>query len=183
MSITGSWNKHFNGHNTVHYTGGFTLIELTMVILLFGLLVSFTIPRLESSILTDDLKKASRKIVGTINELRNTALRNHRDYYLKLDLESGRLWIDSPSMSEEERTIAREQSSPLPETVHFIDIWFKEGGKKSMGEASIRFTRKGYIQPSAIHLGSDDGRIFTLLMQPFLGKVELTDSYMEFEDA
>ena len=182
MLTAGNWNSYFKNRNIYYCTRGFTLIELTMVILLFGLFVSFAIPRLQESLLTDDLKRVSRKITGTIKEVKNMAVRDQRDYYLRFDLESNRLWIDSPLMSEEKRAMSMERSYSLPEGIRIIDVWLKGSGEKTAGSTSIRFTKKGYIQPSAIHLGSRDGRNFTLLLSPFLGKVELMDSYVKFED-
>ena len=111
-----------------------------------------------------------------------SAIKEYKDYDLVFNLESNQFWIDSPSITEEERIIAREDSSYIPEDVRIIDIWIKDEGKKTFGETGIRFTRKGYIQPSVIHLGSEDGRNFTLVLRPFLGKIEVIDRFVEFED-
>jgi hypothetical protein len=43
------------------------------------------------------------------------------------------------------------------------------------GEVGIHFDKKGYVQPSEIHLGSDDGREFTLVLSPFLREVEIIE--------
>ena len=50
------------------------------------------------------------------------------------------------------------------------------------GKAAIRFTKKGYAQQSAIHLESDDGRQYTVIVNAFLPKVEVIEKYVEFED-
>jgi general secretion pathway protein H len=85
-------------------------------------------------------------------------------------------------MSEEERVISQEKASSLPSGVSIIDVWLKGKGKKMAGETGIRFTKKGYVQQSAIHLGSEDGRRFTLVLSPFLGRVQVLENYVEFED-
>ncbi|MDB9822806.1 prepilin-type N-terminal cleavage/methylation domain-containing protein [Deltaproteobacteria bacterium] len=182
MLITGNLNSHRERHNSLMRAGGFTLIELTMVILLFGLLLSLTVPRFQDAVITDHLKSASRKIISTTGELRNFAIREYKDYYLMFNLESNQFWIDSSFITEEERVTARENTFYIPEGVRIIDIWLRGEGKKTYGETGIRFTRKGYIQPSMIHLGSEDGRNFTLVLRPFLGKIEVMDSYVDFED-
>jgi general secretion pathway protein H len=85
-------------------------------------------------------------------------------------------------MTEEERARAAEKAYTLPERVQVLDIWFSSKGKKMTGQTVIRFSKKGYVQPSAIHLGADDGREFTLVLSPFLGRVEVYDRYIEFEE-
>ncbi len=163
-------------------TKGFTLIELTVVIVLLGIIMTLTVPRFQTAILTDDLKATTRKMVGMIKGLRDEAIREQRVYFLHFDLESNRFWIDSTGMSEEERARAAEKAFTLPETVRVLDIWVSSKGKKMTGQTAIRFSKKGYVQPSAIHLGAEDGREFTLVLNPFLGRVTVYDRYIEFEE-
>jgi prepilin-type N-terminal cleavage/methylation domain-containing protein len=163
-------------------TKGYTLIELTVVIILIGLLMTLVVPRFQYSLLTDDLKAATRRMVGTIREVRNDAIREQKTHYLHFDLESNRFWVDTLSMTEEERTMARGNATALPQTVRIQDVWIRGEGKKMTGEALIRFNKKGYLQQSLIHVGSVDGRQFTLVLRPFLGKVKVLEDYVEFED-
>ncbi|MFC1867510.1 Tfp pilus assembly protein FimT/FimU [Thermodesulfobacteriota bacterium] len=182
MLITGNWNNLRNMQERFKDTTGYNLIELTIVILLAGFLLSLTIPRFRNVILTDNLKSVSRKMVGTIMGLRNDAIREHKDYDLRFDLESNRFWIDSPFMTEEERVIAREKAFTLPEGIRIIDIWFKGKGKITSGETGIRISKKGYVRPSVIHLGSEDGRKFTFVLSPFISKIKILENYLDFED-
>jgi hypothetical protein len=101
---------------------------------------------------------------------------------LHFDLESNRFWFDSPSMTEEERARIASEASPLPGQVHIMDVWISGAGKIMLGEVRIRINKKGYIQQSAIHLGTEDNREFTLLLSPFLRRVEIYDKYVEFEE-
>ena len=161
---------------------GFTLIELTMVILLAGLLLSLTVPRFRDAVLSDNLKSTTRKLIVKIDELRDASLRNHRDYILRFDLEANQYWVEDSGMSELERAAVREQPSTLPENVHILDIWLLGAGKQATGEASIWFYGKGYVRPSLIHLSSGDSRKFTLELRPFMRKVKVTEGYVEFEN-
>lgn len=163
-------------------TKGYTLIELTVVVVLIGLMLTLTIPRFQSAILTDDLKSMTRKMIGMMKGLRDEAVREHKDYLLHLDLESNRFWIDTTDMTEEERARAAKLATPFPERVRVLDVWFRGKGKTMSGQTTIRFNKKGYAQPSVIHLGSEDGREFTLVLSPFLAKVEIYEKYIEFED-
>jgi prepilin-type N-terminal cleavage/methylation domain-containing protein len=181
ISIIGSRNNFLKRQLMFRQAKGFTLIELTVVIILLGIIMTLTVPRFHTAILTDDLKATTRKMVGIIKGLRDEAIREQRVYFLHFDLESNRFWIDSTGMSEEERAREAEKASTLPETVRVLDVWLGSKGKKMTGETAIRFSKKGYVQPSAIHLGAEDGREFTLVLNPFLGRVTIYDRYIEFE--
>ena len=161
---------------------GLTLVELTVVILLIGLTLSLSIPRLQYSMLTDDLKASVRRLVGTVRTLRNEAVREHKIYALRFDLESNQYWIDAADMTEEERIQAQEKAVQLPKGVRVVDIWRRGRGKEAAGETAIHFTKQGYVEQAVIHLAAEDGRQFTLVFSPFLGEVKVIDKYIEFVD-
>jgi len=161
---------------------GYTLIELTVVVILIGLIIGMVIPRFREAVLTDNLLNSTNKMIGMIKTLRNQAIREQKVYVLHLDMESNRVWFDSPSMTDEERARAAETAPALPEDVRILDVWSSGEGKKMTGEAGLRINKKGYIQQAIIHLGSQDDREFTLLISPFLRKVKVFEKYVEFED-
>lgn len=167
--------------NRTNSTKGFTFIELTVVALIIGLMMALTIPRFRYAILTDNLKSTARKMTGMLGSLRNAAIQEQKAFVLHLDLESNLFWIDSAGMTEEEQAFARENASSLPAGVRVLDVWFDGKGKKMTGEAAIRFSKKGYVRRSVIHLSSEDGREFTLVLSPFLHKVKVMEKYVEFE--
>ena len=159
---------------------GYTFLELTVVLLLIGLIVGLATPRIRDTLLTDDLKGSTRTIIGLVKGLREEAIREQKDYALHFDFEANRFWIDSSSMTEEEQARAREKATQLPRSVHVQDIWFRTKGKKMTGETEIRFYKKGYVSHSVIHLGSEDGREMTIELNPFLGRIKVVDRYVEF---
>jgi type II secretory pathway pseudopilin PulG len=160
---------------------GYTFIELTVVVFLIGLTLVLTVPKFRYAMLTDDLKSAVRKMVGTVRSLRNEAIREQKIYTLHFDLESNRFWIESADMTDEGRDLAYEKAFRLPEGVRILDVWSRARGKKADGKAAIRFTKKGYIEQSVIHLAAEDGREFTLELSPFLRKIKVSEKYIEFE--
>jgi general secretion pathway protein H len=132
--------------------------------------------------LTDDLKATVRRMVGTVMSLKNEAIREQKIYRLCFDLESNRFWVESTDMTDEGRALAYEEAFQLPEGVRILDVWSGEMGKKVDGKVAICFTKKGYIEQSAIHIGAEDGRKFTLELSPFMGKVKVFEKYVEFAD-
>ena len=51
-----------------------------------------------------------------------------------------------------------------------------------MGTSTLFFSKKGYVDKTAIHLRADDGRDMTLVLSPFLGVTKVYDSYIDLAD-
>ena len=161
---------------------GFTLIELVVVIGLIVMMMGLTMPQIRSTLLSDGLKRTALRMVGLAKNLRDEAIREQKTYGLHLDMVRQQYWIGFSTMTEEEQLLARENARKLPQNVQILDVWFKEEGKVNEGEVVILFFKKGYVQPSAIHLGNDDGRRFTIVLSPFGGKVKVLEKYVDFEN-
>jgi len=182
MSTTGKTNNRNYRKLLNENKKGFTLIELTVVIFIAGILLSITVPTIRDSFLHDNLKTVSRKVVATITWLRNKSVSEYNDHILFFDIESGKYWHETEGMDDSELLIVREQANTMPEDVHILDIKLYGTEKYTSGEIGIRFSKKGYIRYSLIHLTDDDERKFTLLIEPFLGKVKIMEDYLDFED-
>ena len=164
-------------------TKGYTLIELVVVIILLGLVFSITAPRFRDALLTDNLKSATRKLVGRINELRTDAVQEQSNPVLFFDLDANMYWHGFADMTGEERDDLRDRNAThLPEGVRITDISFSDKEKKLAGEVPIRFNKRGYVRQCAIHLESNDGREFTIVLRTFLPGVKIFEKYVEFED-
>ncbi len=162
---------------------GYTLIELIVVIVLVGIIFSFAAPKFREAVLTDSLKNATRDLIGKINTLRSDAILESEDYFLQFDLEKNEYWHEYTNSTAEGKERDKEKSvKQLPSDVRITDIWIKDKGKQMAGDIAIRFTRKGYARESAIHLESEDGREFTLVVNQFLPKVKVMENYVDFED-
>ena len=161
---------------------GFTLIELTMVVFLLSIMLSLTLPSLRDIALSDNLKNTVRTMTSTVKELRYQAIKNGEEYDLVFSFGSKEFWTDSAHLTDEERVAAKKNSFSLPSDVRVIDISFRDGEKKTSGEVSIGFSKEGYIVPSVIHLGSEDGRQFSFILRPFLGDVDIIEDYIEIRD-
>lgn len=183
MSTAGKPNSNNIRKLSGKKTGGFTLIELTIVVFIAGLLLSIAVPVVRDTLLHDNLKTVSRKLVATISWLRNKSVSEYKDHVLRFNIdEPGKYWHESSDMSESQLLEVKEQASTLPEDVRILDIDFYGTEKKVNGEIGIRFSRKGYMGYSLIHLTDKSDRKFTLVIEPFLGKVKIMEDYLNFED-
>jgi general secretion pathway protein H len=157
---------------------GYTLIELVVVIVLLGLLFGLVLPQLRTSSLRDSLDSTSLRIIGLVRELREKAISDQVSYALTIDIRQRKLWYHAGNATEEEKEAAEKTAKLLPPDVEIEDIWSWSKGKL-YDEATILFSRKGYIEQSMIHLQSEDGRQLSLELTPFLGSVKIHDGYVD----
>ncbi|MHB8829791.1 MAG: pilus assembly FimT family protein [Syntrophales bacterium] len=161
---------------------GYTLIELSVVVLLIGMMLLVAVPRVRDAVLSDGLKTATRRLVGAARELKNEAIREQVDYLLHLDLAHPGFWVYSADTTPEKLAEIRKQASPFAEGVKITDIVWPGGEKQTEGDVEIRFHRQGYVDPAVVHLKKDD-REFTVVFQPFLNAVTVYEKYVDYDFA
>jgi prepilin-type N-terminal cleavage/methylation domain-containing protein len=159
---------------------GFTLLELIVVIVLLGLIFGFTVPRFRQAMLSDSLNATSLRFIGLVQNLREQAIRDQEPYKLHIDIRANKIWAFASSASEEEQEKARQRAYKLPPDVAIQDIWSWTDGKQ-YDEVIIRFSKKGYVEQSVIHLKSEDGRELSLELYPFLGSIKIHDGYVDMQ--
>jgi prepilin-type N-terminal cleavage/methylation domain-containing protein len=161
---------------------GFTLIELIVVISLMGLMLFFSLPRLQDNPFLDDSKQSLRWLVGKVQSLKESAIRNQKQYALHFDLDSGRIWENNESMSEEDlENAALNNSYALPNDLRIVDIEYSQKGKIFSGQDEIIFYKAGYTDKAIVHMQEGDTYL-SLLLEPFLSNVQFFESYTGFED-
>ena len=160
---------------------GFTLIELIVVVALLGLMLFFSLPRLQNNPFLDDSKKSARWLISKIQTLKESAIRDQKKYTLHFDLDNGTVWETHESMEPEDIEKAIFDSYALPEPLRIIDIEYPTAGKLNSGQAKIIFTKTGLTNKALVHLQDDDSYL-SFLIEPFLSEVQFFDKYASFED-
>ena len=160
---------------------GFTLVEILVVCLLISITLVVAVPTLRDTLLTDQLKATSRKIIGTIRDLREAAVNEHRPYTLYFDFEKKRIWYEKDNEKDRQaQTLFPENEIQLPPTVRILDIWTSSDGRKSLGTATLWISRQGYMDMTVIHI-TDDSDTISIFFSPFLGSIKVSDGYADFE--
>jgi Tfp pilus assembly protein FimT len=153
---------------------------LIVVIVLLGLMFGLVVPKFRQAVLSDSLDATSLRIIGLIEDLRERAISNKISYVLHFDIRGRELWAFASDATAEEQETARERAYQLPADVIIEDIWSWSRGK-IYDDATIQFSKKGYIEQSMIHLQSEDGRQLSLELTPFLGSIKIHKGYVDFD--
>lgn len=163
-------------------SNGFTLLELIAVTCLIGLFLMFSIPRLQSLMPMDPMNATVRRLISTVTELKNIALRDSRDYTLHLDLDHRMMWISHERMTDAEKEVAKKQGHHLPAGVRIEHVEIEGFVGKPSRTADIFFSRRGYSSKAMIHLRGDGARTVSLLIETFLPDVRYFNRRMTFQD-
>lgn len=151
-----------------------------MVTALLSIMLVFTVPRLHKTFFLDETKSSSRWLIGKIQALKETAIRNQKRYTLHIDLDAERFWETDASMPAEDLESAALTAEPLPEGLKIADIEYPLGGKINSGRADINFYKQGYSDKVLIHLQEGETNV-SFLIEPFLFEVAQYDTYANFE--
>src|SRR4030043_1520898 len=87
---------------------GYTLIELAVVVLLIGMMLYLAVPRVQDSLLDDDLKATTRRFIGAARELRSESVREQTDYILHIDIGHPAFWSYAADTTAEKRGVLRD---------------------------------------------------------------------------
>jgi prepilin-type N-terminal cleavage/methylation domain-containing protein len=168
-------------HLHLRLEAGFTLLELMVVITLIAIMVGAAMPRLGPALIADPTSKVSRWLINNIGVLKTEAVRTQKQYALRIDLDSQRLWVIYEGMTAEAEAAAEtEKAYRLPESVQLHSLLLPGRDPVRSGTASISFYPKGYSDRALIRLSNDDGERYTFWVEPFLTKVARLDGYEEF---
>jgi general secretion pathway protein H len=137
--------------------GGFTLIEIGLVLLIIATVVALVVPRFRDQSL-QELQSQTRKLAATFRFLQEEAILNGRVYRLNFDLDQQRYFVTEADL-EDESAFTQTTSGVLshdvilPSTVQIADVDTPEsGGKLYEGVALAHFFPDGFVEPMAVHL-------------------------------
>lgn len=176
---------------------GFTLIELSIILILLGVMLLFAVPKLGNR---EDisLRSTARELAGTIQSLFDESVLNKTSYQLVFEITENRYLIieknpDKESLKPDETenvidTSDKSETSEvidvtnrykkLPEKIFIKDITTATGNKAAEGQVTIEFYPDGFMDKGVIHI-SNGKKDYTLTTTPLTGKVKVLEGYVE----
>jgi Tfp pilus assembly protein FimT len=143
-----------------------------------GVILALAVPSTRDVLTGDNLKKASRQLMGMEKKLRVEAVRDQMDYILCLDLPNSAYWVVASDMTPEKQDEIKKRPQHLPSGVVILDIVGENNKKQSADEVRIKFGKKNICSPSVIHLAYEENRM-TMVINPFLGVTDVYDKYVD----
>lgn len=156
--------------------GGFTLIELVVVMVIISLALAIVLPRL-MSVTSRNLKSDGAKISALVRYLHEAAESKKLYYRLTFDLDRGNLSV--------ERSKDSVKYGPMPESalrgfalgtgVEFVDVRAPGAGRVESGTVQALLTPVGST-PFTVHLAAGE-MVLTLAFNPYNGKIVISEGY------
>jgi prepilin-type N-terminal cleavage/methylation domain-containing protein len=161
---------------------GFTLIELSLVLLILGILLSFAVPRL-LDLGEARLDASARRLGGTIAYLHDEASLRGTTYRLRMDLDRATyaveaqmpLGLTDTTESFQDVWDPLVKPTALPDDVFFDRVELPTGTHGS-GTVHVSFVPEGELGDFSVRLTNDDGRALDLAVDGLTGRVDIRDA-------
>ena len=161
---------------------GFTLIELIVVMVLITMMTAFAIPKIRSSLFTDELRATARRFIGLVAETSQEARSKRTEVRLRFDRRQHQFTTAPVADTTSHDTVMRYPKVPVPESIQVVDVTSVHGGKKDLGELEISFSSRGYVDKTVVHLRDDSGDELSVILSPFLGVTRVLEGYVSLDD-
>jgi prepilin-type N-terminal cleavage/methylation domain-containing protein len=155
--------------------GGFTLVEMMLVFLLIGIMISVAIPRWRDVYSETSVHESSKMITALADFAREKSVLEHRQYRLILDKRERAYWLERQTTFPQTDTETFEPSKDnpsgrfrLPDQFYFDEI--RLNGKKARGNSSITFYPDGTSDEVEVTVANGDGDKWHLSIPNRFGK-------------
>ena len=159
---------------------GFTLLELTVVMLIAGILLAFSVPRL-GPLTGRDLNVSCRRLSATVKYLFHRATVRRTIYRLTYDLKDNAYWVtyrnEDLEFVTDPSVLSRKVT--LPREISFEDIVIVGRGRFTEGEVQTHFFPKGWVDETLVHLKDERGRQASVHILPLSARTKIYERYVE----
>jgi prepilin-type N-terminal cleavage/methylation domain-containing protein len=163
--------------------GGFTLIEVSVVVFIMAILFLMAAPRLQENLFSDPQGKTYRWLSGALRDLRRKAQADGAPWDLVVDLDTQSLWSEQGSGTPDGRAAPPAGRFPLPEGLVLNEVETAPGGTSRSGRAAIRFQPQGVSHMAVLRFRTRHGETWSLLVEPFLSGVKVFDRALSLAES
>ena len=157
---------------------GFTLIELLVVIVIIGITVGYIGPRIFSGLFATTMDRTARDVTAMVQLARSRAVTHHATYFIRFDMDGERIALYPMPASEKEEP-RMESERRLPEGIDLRSVKTPYQPEKDRGDLDFKVTPEGVVEQGVIYVEGPLGKVYTLVVKPFSGFVEVNDHYVE----
>ncbi|MEI7816927.1 MAG: type II secretion system protein [Desulfuromonadales bacterium] len=160
--------------------GGFTLIEIMVVMAIISMVMLLVIPKLPSSD-QENLKISARTLASTLRYMQERAQTSGIRYVLAIvpGTETAKFSEISGDGSAKEPSDPLLQKSAVKEGIIVSDVRIPRLGKVIDGQLKLDVGAAGIRDFVTIHLRSSEGKFWTVMAFPSGGKVKAFEGYLE----
>jgi prepilin-type N-terminal cleavage/methylation domain-containing protein len=162
---------------------GFSLVELSIVILLLSFLLLLSIPRFGAVLVGQRLNSTGHLITGIVRYLYDQSTAKKQLYHLNYHFKDREIWVTFPNDEGEfieDRSSSFTRRRKLPIGIQFEDIETPMG-KVTEGQAYTQFFPTGLVDRTIVHVRADDGAQLSVLIHPLNGRVTIEQGYRELD--
>ena len=164
-------------------SSGFTLLELSLVLFIIGLLVTVLVPRL-GGLERARLETSAQRLAALVRYLNGEAAFRGHVYRIRYDLDQHRYGVQVLTPSQETKTFVADESPlslpvQLPTNITFADIRVPSVGQVSTGHVFTHFYPQSYTDPTTIHLRDQQSRVMTVIVPPITGEAAVYEGYID----
>ena len=188
MPISTAANRNGGGrhHPALNGSAGFTLLEISLVLLIMVVVLMLALPRLRDPGRAD-LMAQSKRLVNIFRLLRSEAVLNGYAYRLNYDISAQRYWVtadESADLGDFVKELGQlARGTQLKEPVGIADVVLPTlAGKVNQGQIYTVFYPDGSIDPTVIHLATPK-EAYTLWLNPMNGRLNMVAGYHDVEFA
>jgi prepilin-type N-terminal cleavage/methylation domain-containing protein len=171
---------------------GFTLIEVTMVMVIVGVILAFVIPSLDNISPKYALRAAVRDVASTIDLARGSAAGKGRMHAIRYDLANGVYQLFTPGGSDDEpygqgpgpwHLWPAGASRQLPRGVRFRAIEPLGARALESGELAVRFDPLSLEGSHIVVLEGEGGKMWSVKYNALLGTADFAEGTVQFEQS
>ncbi len=190
---------------------GFTLIEIMIVLVIVGVVLTLAVPKLVNS--KGKIKDEVKHIALIARQVHDAARLENRTYRIVFSMEEKKVhsyWIESAAsnvtlLSADQSKKQKDETDPkksliaknngfeiskavlkspvkLPKELFIDKVEFIDGKAITSGDASIHFFAQGLVQEAAIHLSDHKTLIWTIFISPLTAHTTIFDKDISLKE-